>query len=160
MSAALPQAVTEFVAQVKALSADDARTIVSAGAGTEVEQLRTTARVTAFDAAYDRGESADPMYAAWLAAFTAGVVPAAAATKARRDAGELALTDSVASDPAWAALWEQTWEWVAMAAGAIAARDYLSQALYEALTRPARAVLGPALPGEDGPNHAAPTELP
>lgn len=150
MTAELPEPVFTLIDRIEAMSVDDARTIVTAGAATgDVDQLRSVALTEAFDTAYDRGEASNPMHAAWLAGFRAGVAPSAAATKARREAGQLGTTAAMSSDPEWLHLWEQTWEWMALATGAIAARAYLRPTLYDALTRPVRAAFGPDLPGEE-----------
>lgn len=148
------ETVTPLMERIETITVAEAEVIAAGGAAEGRERLRKTADDEAWSSGAGKAWSE-----AWDAAFKAGVTPAAAASKARRESGEWTSNEPVSSDPAWMNMWSAVWLNLADAVAAVAVQGSLSRSVYDALTRPLRTAIGPELPGEGGADDDQPTTL-
>lgn len=148
------EAVAPLMERIETITVAEAEVIAAGGAAEVRDRLRKAARDEAWNAGVGKAWSE-----VWDTAFKAGVTPAAAASKARRESGEWTSSETVASDPAWMSMWSAAWPNLADAVAAVAFQDSLNRSVYDALTQPLRTAIGPELPGEGGPDDDQPTTL-
>lgn len=146
--------VAALMQRIESLTVAEAETIAASSSADARERVRTAAR----DEAWNAG-GWETWTEAWDTAFKAGAIPAAAASNARRESGEWVSNELVTSDPVWLNMWSATWHNAADAVAAVSVQHLITPSIYDTLTQPMRAAIGPEFPSRGGPDNDQPTEL-